>query len=286
MYPRDYFALFPPFPREDTVFVAMSFDRRFAHRWSAVIEPGVRHVRTNGRALEPVRVDARRISNSIVTEILAGIARSRLILADITTLEYMADTPIRNGNVMYEVGIAHALRLPEEVLLFRSDDDHLLFDVSNVRVNKYAPDEKPDEARILVSDSIVEALRELDLRRGLAVAKAVESLDLPCWRLLARVQKGKKIQHPEPKTVGEAITAARDSAAIQHLLELGAIRASYLDLTAATYQAIKSSHDKHFLTYECTEFGEALFLESIRRTKLTSVEVKATFEDGRQTEEE
>ena len=105
-------------------------------------------------------MDARRISDSILTEILSGVGTSRLFLADVTTLERADERPIRNGNVMYEVGIAHAVRLPEEVLLFRSDSDSLLFDVANVRVNTYSPEERPDEARALVSDSIVAALGE------------------------------------------------------------------------------------------------------------------------------
>jgi hypothetical protein len=48
----------------------------------------------------------------------------------------------------------------------------LLFDVANVRVNTYLPDERLDQARAFISDSIIAALHELDLRRSLAVGKA------------------------------------------------------------------------------------------------------------------
>ena len=164
MYPANYFGLFPPFPREDTVFVAMSFDDRFNTRWSEVIDPGIRSVQVNGKPLEPVRVDARQISESILTEILSGITNCRLFLADVTTLAHVEGRPVRNANVMYEVGIAHSVRLPEEVLLFRSDNDVLLFDVANVRVNPYSPEEKPEETKSLISDSIIGALRELEER--------------------------------------------------------------------------------------------------------------------------
>jgi hypothetical protein len=47
MYPANYFGLFPPFPRENTVFVAMSFDPRFQTRWSNVIVP--RHSECSGK---------------------------------------------------------------------------------------------------------------------------------------------------------------------------------------------------------------------------------------------
>ena len=47
---------------------------------------------------------------------------------------------------MHEIGIAQAVRLSKEVILFISDDDELLFELMNIRVNKYDPDNKPDEA--------------------------------------------------------------------------------------------------------------------------------------------
>ena len=41
MYPASFFGLFPPFPRDDRVFLAMSFDSRFDRRWNEVIAPAV-----------------------------------------------------------------------------------------------------------------------------------------------------------------------------------------------------------------------------------------------------
>lgn len=46
---------------------------------------------------------------------------------------------------MYEIGLAHAIRHPEEVLIIRSDADPLLFDVANIRVHRYDLN-KPEEA--------------------------------------------------------------------------------------------------------------------------------------------
>lgn len=39
VYPQNLFALYPPFPRYNTVFVAMSFAPQFANRWARVISP-------------------------------------------------------------------------------------------------------------------------------------------------------------------------------------------------------------------------------------------------------
>ncbi len=256
----------------------MSFDPRFTHRWSEVIGPAIRNVQVNGKNLEPLRVDASRISESILTEILSGITNSRVVLADVTTLSHLEGRPVRNGNVMYEVGIAHAVRLPEEVLLFRSDSDPLLFDVANVRVNHYAPDEQPEEAKSLISDSIIAALRELDLRRHLAVRRAAESLDFPSWWLLAETQSGRGVTHPEMRTMGQVVGNASRAAAIGRLLELGAIRTSYLALTPERYAEVKDSSDVPILTYERTEFGAAVFQEGLKRMGILSPDMLAVLE--------
>src|SRR5262245_50584462 len=114
MYPYQYFSLFPSFPRENKVFVAMSFRSLFNKRWESVISPAIKKVQRNNIPLEPHRVDSRRVSDSILTEILTGISSALVIFADISSLGTIEDKPIRNGNVMYEIGLAHATRLPEE----------------------------------------------------------------------------------------------------------------------------------------------------------------------------
>jgi hypothetical protein len=100
----------------------MSFDPAFDARWSTVLQPALKCVvLENGIPLDPFRVDLSRSSDAILTEVLQAIADSAVIIADITALHELNRRPVRNGNVMYEVGLAHAARLPEEVLLFRSD---------------------------------------------------------------------------------------------------------------------------------------------------------------------
>ena len=51
MYPAIFFGLFPPFPRDERAFVAMSFDPRFDARWKNVIVPAVRSVHVNDTPL-------------------------------------------------------------------------------------------------------------------------------------------------------------------------------------------------------------------------------------------
>ena len=157
MYPAQVFSLFPPFPRENKVFVAMSFDPRFDARWNNVIKPGIAAISVNDEPLEACRVDTRQVSDSMMTDILRGISHCRLIFADVTTLGRRGNYTIRSGNVLYEIGLAHAVLQPEQVLIFRSDNESMLFDVSSNCVNLYDPDGEAEIARRKVTDSVIDA---------------------------------------------------------------------------------------------------------------------------------
>jgi len=278
MFPSTYLSLFPAFPKNNKVFVAMSFDSRFDHRYSSVIEPALRRIEVDGQSLEPYRVNTRTISDSILTEILSGISSSRLVFADVSTIEKVGDRAIRNGNVMYEVGIAHAVRQPEEVLLFRSDDDQILFDVANVRINSYAPEDAPDDARERITKSAINSLEELDLKKNLAIQQASDTLDNPSWMLLAEVQAGKNISHPEMRTIKQILGTASRVASIQRLLDIGAIKASYLTVTPETYEKLKTTTG-NLLSYECTTFGSVLFNEGVRRIGLNNPKLAELLEN-------
>jgi len=278
MFPSTYLSLFPAFPKNNRVFVAMSFDSRFDHRYSSVIEPALRRIEVNGQSLEPYRVNTRTISDSILTEILSGISSSRLVFADVSTIEKVGDRAIRNGNVMYEVGIAHAVRQPEEVLLFRSDDDQILFDVANVRLNSYAPDDAPDDARERITNTVINTLEELDLKKNLAIHQAADTLDNPSWMLLTEAQAGRSISHPETRTIRQVLGTGSRVASIQRLLDIGAIKASYLAVTPETYEKLKTTTG-NLLSYECTTFGSVLFNEGIRRIGLNNPKLAELLEN-------
>jgi hypothetical protein len=237
--------------------VAMSFDPRFDSRWEQVIRPAIESIEANGKALTALRVNARKISDSILTEILGGITNALLIFADVTTLGKYKRKPIRNGNVMYEIGLAHAVRQPEEILLFRSDGDPLLFDTANVRVNQYAPETEPAVAKAAVADAIAEALKEVDLKRGLAVKSAAESLDFPCWIVMHRAFATGGIRHRPDKSIQDYLSNANFHAAISQLLERGILRTDY---TAVTPKFILSGTDMaELINYRPTQFGRAVF---------------------------
>jgi len=258
MYPNTFFGLFPPFPRNFKAFVAMSFDSRFDDRWKNVISPAISQILVNDIPLQPHRVDLTSASDSILTEILDHIARCHVFVADITALEQLNNRAIRNQNVFYEIGLAHATRLPEEVILFRSDDFNLAFDISNVRVHNYDPDGNPEEARKLVYNKVVKSLRELDLKRNLAIRQAAERIDYESWWVLMEAVWQGGVISPPRQTFGQALSAGARLDAIKRLLDLGAIQTEFMKVTNETFSTELDTSAVKFVRYVASPFGSIL----------------------------
>jgi hypothetical protein len=136
MHPNAYLRAFWRNETLDQVFVAMSFEARYKDRVESIFKPAVEEREIAGLRLKAFCVDNSKTGDSILTEIVSGIAHSRIVLADVSAIddERPAGTrAIRNGNVMYEVGVALACRQPSEVLLVRDDDTKdFLFDLSSI----------------------------------------------------------------------------------------------------------------------------------------------------------
>lgn len=299
MYPAEYFLLFPPLPRDKTVFVAMSFAERFKSRYENVIAPVIRGVGIGGTQLEPDRVDADMISESILIRILRGISHSQFIIADITTIgsidaqfggsgsilgaikralrERILDRPatlgraVRNENVLYEVGLAHAQRLYEEVILFRSDNDPLPFDCAQIRVNSYDPDNNPEEARGKIRQAIIRTLESVDNKRRVYIQRLAESLDHFSWWTLLWTSGEGGLSHPRQlpanqvklsKAIGIMLARLGDierCRTIDKLLEMQALKMRYRKQTPEEIKRNVESQDTGlFMNYQCTDIGRAL----------------------------
>lgn len=260
MFPSSYFALFPAFPRQPVAFVAMSFDARFQSRWENVLSPALQHISHNKSPLRPFRVDLGKASDAILTEILQNIADATVIGADITAHAELDGRPIRNANVLYEVGIAHAVRFPEEVVLFRSDTLKLDFDVAGVRVHSYDPDANPTRAMAFVTDTVIESLRAMQERARISIRWASERLTLPATFLILELMKAEKTIHPPSNTMGDLIGGAQRADAIALLLGVGALRSTMFRLTPELLAQLKQdpNHDAPLVEYVLTPFGKQL----------------------------
>jgi len=103
-------------------FVMMPFANPLGGYYASIYEPAIKKA-----GLTPVRADADIYgTGKIIEQIWAGINSARVLLAELTG---------RNTNVLYELGLAHALRKP--VVLVCSNEADVPFDVRHVRVIYY-----------------------------------------------------------------------------------------------------------------------------------------------------
>ena len=168
--------------------MAISFGDAYLKRFTEVIEPAVKAVTHNGKQLRARRVDLSKSGDLILTDIIDGVAHSAMILADVSVVGHDSKTgePCRNGNVMYEVGLALACRQPREVLLVRDDKAPFLFDVSTVP-HKHIEFSDVGKARTDLANELVARLREVDHLRDARLVVALASLTSQERVILARV---------------------------------------------------------------------------------------------------
>ena len=106
----------------DTCFVMMPFADPIGSYYASVFEPAIKKA-----GLTAVRADADIYgTGKIIDQIWSGINAARVLVAELTN---------RNPNVLYELGLAHALKKP--VVLVSSNEGDVPFDVKHVRVIYY-----------------------------------------------------------------------------------------------------------------------------------------------------
>jgi hypothetical protein len=175
MHPQAFLKTFWRMELRPQVFVAMTFAPQYQQRFDTVIAPAISAITVDAQRLTAYRVDLSKTGDSILTDIIDGIAHSQLVLADVSSVgkDSITGIPYRNGNVMYEVGIALACRHPSEVLLVRDDEDKFLFDVSSVPHMKIDFTD-PGNAVVLLREELLARFRERmllhDARMDLAIA--------------------------------------------------------------------------------------------------------------------
>ena len=159
------------------IFVAMSFETRYESRFLNIFQPAIEAIEVDGVKLKANRVDESKRGDSIITEIIDGIAHSQLVLADVSTIgrDAVDGKPYRNGNVLYEVGVALACRQSSEVLLVRDDYDKLLFDTSTIP-HKTMNLTDAKAAKKILQELLIQRLKERDLLEDARLEMTASSL--------------------------------------------------------------------------------------------------------------
>jgi hypothetical protein len=133
----------------DSCFVMMPFAEPLGGYYATVYQPAIEKAK-----LKPVRADAEIFgTGKIIDQIWAGIHSARVLVAELTG---------RNPNVLYELGLAHALRKP--VVLVSSNEDDVPFDVRHVRVIYYDVRDPFWGTKLIdkVAENILSALKNPD----------------------------------------------------------------------------------------------------------------------------
>jgi hypothetical protein len=176
MHPNTFLRAFWRTEIRPEIFVAMSFSEHLAVRFTNIIEPAIGAINYHGQQLKANRVDLSKSGDSILTDIIDGIAHSVMVLADVSVVGNDSKTgqSYRNGNVMYEVGLALASRQSGELLIIRDDKAPFLFDVSTVP--HMHVDFTDPLAKAILSEALVARLKEVDHVRDARLALAAATL--------------------------------------------------------------------------------------------------------------
>jgi hypothetical protein len=263
MHPHTFYSTLFSHERRDEIFVIMSFAPEFDDRWHRVIEPMIRE----DLGLKPKRVDYNNSGESIVHDILDGIAHARLVLADITSSPmkdgYGNEWPQRNGNVMWELGISHVMRLPDEVLVIRSDNDPSIFDLTQFRAFQYNPRDVV-VARRFLQDLVTDRIKAVEQAATDHVRRCVRALDYSGWQVLSEALHHGGVEPPVIRTMGDVMGNMSRIPAIARLLEMGLLTTLYVTLTPELMQA----HDlpaERLMRYNVTRLGRAVLGEAARK---------------------
>jgi hypothetical protein len=258
MHPHTFFSTLFEESKRDEIFVIMSFSPEFEDRWLSVIEPFIRE----DLGLQPNRVDYNISGESIVHDILDGVAHARLILADVTSSQ-MTDSdglvwPQRNGNVMWELGIAHVMRMPDEVIVVRSDNDPSIFDLTQFRAFTYDPRDRAGSRRMLMQIAR-DRLRAIEQAASDHVKRCASSLDYSAWITLATAGAKEGIVPPVSKTLAQLLANMSTIPAIARLLSMGALSTSFVNWTPEAFKSMVSDLPaENLLKYRITPFGTAV----------------------------
>jgi len=130
----------------DTCFVMMPFADPIGGYYALIYEPAIKKA-----GLTAVRADTDIFgTGKIIDQIWAGLRRAKVLVAELSG---------RNPNVLYELGLAHALHKP--VVLISSNEPDVPFDVRHVRVIYYDVNDPFWGEKLIakVAENIVSAIK-------------------------------------------------------------------------------------------------------------------------------
>lgn len=130
-------------PEENICFVMMPFSDEFDGYYEDIYKPAIEESN-----LYPIRADSLFRPSPIIRDIWEYINRSKILIADITGL---------NPNVMYELGLAHAIAKP--VIIISDSIEKVPFDLKTLRILIY--DNKKPKWSDILKEKITQSVKEI-----------------------------------------------------------------------------------------------------------------------------
>jgi len=140
----------------------------FDNIYENIFKPAINAVALpEGGKLKAARTDKDFFSGDIGQDMFQYLNRSRFVLADITSL---------NPNVMYEIGVRHAVR-ESGTAIFRQGDATIPFDINHIKAfpYHYRPEKNAEDARTLIRRVLRESLRQNALDSPVQIALKAQS---------------------------------------------------------------------------------------------------------------
>ena len=145
-------------------------------------------------------------------------------------------------------------------------------------MNTYTPDDDATEARTSVIDAITEVLREVELKKHLAVQATAHVLDANTWWTLATAsQPGGATMKPRQSII-QALMNDPYNRSITHLLQLGALETEYPQITAESLTSPKQELLTEIVRYRITPFGQMVINYALGKMEGYDPEVQRVLE--------
>lgn len=197
---------------ENFCFIIMPFNEKMNSFYLDGIVPAVKN-----SGYECNRADSNLGSVPIMFQIFDDILKAKVVIADITN---------SNPNVLYELGVCHALK--RNVILIKHDfDSNPPFDLSHIRYHGYSDAES-------LRKKLIEILENIDMD---------EDLDLQESAIAKRLRKASTIY----MSVNQNVLSLEEF--VEIMLDLESISISDEELTLLAYCA---AHYGKFMRYLCT----------------------------------
>ena len=182
MYAKFFFERFWAGEQRNELFVCMPFHDSFDIKFRNIMSPSAQ--KAGFEKAERVKEDWE--ANVITDRIFDGIANSKMVLFDLTDDPKSPCQFSRqvNGNVLYELGIANAMREPEDILLIReSSSVKIPFDISGLNINIYEGELEID----WLSSKLQKALEKQKWYMSKRVDAASKSIDEFAFEIMYQI---------------------------------------------------------------------------------------------------